>query len=457
MMLETLVQRVIPSHLYETIRGWRARLAPKGSPRDRLAGAVLWSGAATGISNVAGLLVGVVLARMLGREGYGEVGVIIASSTLFTLLGGLGLGVTATKYAAQMRSGHPDRVRRFLGGIQVLATLSSLIVACVVALYAAELAVVLNRPGLVASLQLAAVVLFLQGIDSVQVSILAGYEAFAALARVMLLRILVNVPATAVGAYVYGLEGVVGAMILTTLFTVWLHRSAMNSIFTRERVSIRYAVDLSMLKPLWEFSVPAFLTTAVTMISMWAVNAVLVNQPGGYFDMGLFNAANQWRALGIFIPSVFNPATFSIQSNLFATNRESYHRSVIGNLVVQGTVAGVVAILLSVLAPYLMWLYGSEFHGAAEVLVLLALGWFLVAPIGAFWSAAVARGQAWANFLFIAIGAACQVVFAKALVASGARGIALALLYAGLIQVGLQAVHFYATRRRDRARDALTE
>jgi len=456
MMLETLAQRVLPPQVYEAMRGWRARFVPKGSSRDRLAGAVLWSGIAVAISNAAGLAIGVALARLLGREGYGEVGVIVASCTVFTQLGGLGLGLTAAKYTAQMRSVDPASVGRFLGGILLLAGLSSLVVALVVMLFAPQLAVVLNRPSLVTALRFAGVVLFIQGFDSVQMSILAGYEAFAALARVVLLRILINVPATVLGAYVYGLDGVVWAMILSSLFAAGFHRAALTSIFSRENVSIRYAVNLAMLRPLWEFSLPAFLTTVVTLVAMWGVNALLVNQPDGYFQMGLFNAANQWRALGTFIPNVFNPATFSIQSNLFATNRGSYHRSVIGNLVVQATVAAAVAILLSVLSPYLMRLYGPQFQGAAEVLVLLALGWFLVVPTGVFWSAATSRDQAWSNFLFIAIGAACQFALAKALVAGGARGIALALLYAGLIQVGLQGIHYYVTRHRDRARDVQT-
>jgi O-antigen/teichoic acid export membrane protein len=456
MMLETLAQRVLPPRVYETLLGWRARVAPKGSPRDRLAGAVLWSGLAVGISNVAGLAVGVVLAHMLGREGYGEVGVIVASCTLFMTLGGLGLGVTATKYSAQMRSRDPGRVGRFLGGLLVLGILSSLIVALLVAFFAPELARVLNRPGLVAALRLAAIVLLLQGIDSVQMSILAGFEAFAALARVMLLRPLVHLPATIVGAYVYGLEGVVGAMILSTLFTVLLHRGALRAVFARAGVSLTHVVDFALLRPLWEFALPAFLTTAVTLAATWGLSALLVNQPDGYLHMGLFNAANQWRALGTFIPSVFNPATFSIQSNLFATNRASYHRSVIGNLVVQSGVAAGVAIVLTLLSPYLMRMYGSQFQGAAEVLALLAWGWFLVAPSGAFWSAAVSRDQAWTNLLFLAIGTACQLVFAKAMVSEGARGIALAVLYGGLIQVGLQAIHYSVTRHRDRARDLAT-
>src|SRR5262245_36826654 len=100
MRLETLAQRILPPHLYGTLGRWRARFAPKGSSRDRLAGAVAWSGVAAAISNAAGLAIGAVLARILGREGYGEVGVIVASCTLFTQLGGLGLGLTATKYSA---------------------------------------------------------------------------------------------------------------------------------------------------------------------------------------------------------------------------------------------------------------------------------------------------------------------------------------------------------------------
>ena len=183
-----LAQRVFPRQMYEKISGWRGRFAPKGSARDRFGGAVLWSGIAVAISNAAGLAIAAALARILGPEGYGEVGVIVTSCTLFTQLGGLGLGVTATKYSAGIRSTDGASVGRLLGGILVLASLSSLVVALIVAVFAPQLALVLNRPGLIGPLRLASIVLFLQGIDSVQMSILAGYEAFAALARVTLLR-----------------------------------------------------------------------------------------------------------------------------------------------------------------------------------------------------------------------------------------------------------------------------
>src|SRR6478735_7211538 len=99
-MLETLAERYLPSAVSATLRDWRARFVPRGSLEGRFAGAVFWSLIGMAVSNAAGLVTGVALARVMGREGYGEVGVVIGSYALFSQLGGLGLGVTAAKYSA---------------------------------------------------------------------------------------------------------------------------------------------------------------------------------------------------------------------------------------------------------------------------------------------------------------------------------------------------------------------
>jgi O-antigen/teichoic acid export membrane protein len=455
-MLDTLAQRCLPPLVYATVRDWQARLVPKGSLSGRFAGAVFWSLIGLGISNAAGLLTGVVLARLMGRDGYGEVGVVMGSWALFSQLGGLGLGVTAAKYSAERRGTEPTALGRLLGGLLVLATLSYALAALALVALAPQLASVLNRSTLAGPLRLSGLVLFLQGVDSIQSGILSGYEAFRAVARVTLLRAVVNLPVTVLGAYAYGLYGIVGAMALTGVFTLSMNRLALNKILRREGVAMTYGLSLAMLRPLWEFSFPAFLSATLTMASGWVLNAMLVNQPNGYAQMGLFNAASQWRTLGVFVPTLFNSAVLSIQTSLFATrDRDAYHRSVAGNLIVQGSVAGLVVLALAGLAPYLMRVYGSEYEDATRVLVLLALGWFLLTPTWILWIAAISRGQIWWGLLFNALGVASLLAFAKALVPMGARGIALALLYAGLIQVALQSIHYYATRRMDRADQAL--
>jgi O-antigen/teichoic acid export membrane protein len=456
-MLDTLAQRYLPPALYSAVRQWRTQLAPQGSIRERFAGGVFWSLVGMAVSNAAGLITGAALARMMGREGYGEVGVIIGAYALFSQLGGLGLGVTAAKYSAQGRVTDRPTVGRMLGGLLVLASVSYAVAAITLVVLASDLAVMLNRPSLAGPIRLSGLVLFLQGVDSIQSGILSGFEAFRAVARVTTMRALVNLPVTVLGAWFFGLYGAVGAMAVTGLFTLLLNRIALAAVLRRDEVTIVYGLEWALLKPLWEFSLPAFLSATLTMISTFILAAMLVNQPDGYSQMGLFNAASQWRALGIFVPTVFNPAVLSIQSNLFASGkRGAYHQSVTGNLAVQGVMAALVVAALGVLAPYLMTIYGAQYHDAAEVLVLLALGWLLLTPSWIFWIAAVSRGDVWPGLMLNVIGVASLIGLAWFFVADGARGVALATLYAALVQVTLQGLHYVWTRRRDARSGALS-
>jgi O-antigen/teichoic acid export membrane protein len=343
-----------------------------------------------------------------------------------------------------------------LGGLLVLATLSYAVAALALIVMAFDLAVMLNRPSLAGPIRLSCLVLFFQGIDSIQSGILSGFEAFRPLARVTMIRVLVNFPVSVLGAWFYGLEGAVAAMAVTGLFTLVVNRIALATVLRQEEVTIVYGLDWAMIKPLWEFSLPAFLSATLTMVSVFVLNAMLVNQPDGYSQMGLFNAATQWRALGIFVPTVFNSAVLSIQSNLFASgHRDAYHRSVTGNLLLQSVMAALVVAVLAALAPYLMRVYGAAYHEAAEVLVVLAFGWLFLTPSWILWIAAVSRGDVWQALTINAIGVVSLFVLARLFAADGARGIALAMLYAGLIQVTLQAVHYYLTRRRDATTGAL--
>ena len=57
---------------------------------------------------------GVLLARLLGRHDYGELGMIYSSIELFGIFGGFGLGLTATKYIGEFKRRDPQRAGRIL-------------------------------------------------------------------------------------------------------------------------------------------------------------------------------------------------------------------------------------------------------------------------------------------------------------------------------------------------------
>ena len=69
----------------------------------RLARGVFWSMAGAVISRGLMLAAWVLVARMLGKTGYGELGMIQSTVGMFGVFAGFGLGLSATKHVAEFR------------------------------------------------------------------------------------------------------------------------------------------------------------------------------------------------------------------------------------------------------------------------------------------------------------------------------------------------------------------
>jgi O-antigen/teichoic acid export membrane protein len=83
--------------------------AKSGTLGHRLAKSTFWSLAGSVIGRLVGIPTGVLLARLLGRHDYGELGMIYSSIELFGIFGGFGLGITATKHVAEFKRRDPER------------------------------------------------------------------------------------------------------------------------------------------------------------------------------------------------------------------------------------------------------------------------------------------------------------------------------------------------------------
>ncbi|MCG6537882.1 MAG: oligosaccharide flippase family protein, partial [Syntrophales bacterium LBB04] len=91
----------------------------------RFARGAFWSFVAAILSQGIGMAASIVTARFLGKEGFGEFGMIISTVGAFGIFAGLGLGLTATKFVAEYRATDPARVARILGLSFQVAYLSS--------------------------------------------------------------------------------------------------------------------------------------------------------------------------------------------------------------------------------------------------------------------------------------------------------------------------------------------
>lgn len=293
----------------------QAVLLPTGSLRARFVGGAFWALTGTLIAQVLQLASTIIVARWLGRSEYGEIGIVRSTVGMFGVFVGLGLGLTATKYVAELRGRDPARAGRIAGLTMTVALVSGLLVTAALVLFAPWLAShTLASPAVARPLAIGAGLLLLGEVNGVQTGILSGLEAFGALARVSLWAGLCSFPIIIGGTLIWGLNGAISGMVASAAVTCVLTH------ITLRKESVRAGIPLSRFGSwqehavLLKFSLPAFLSAAVVTPVAWACNAMLVSRPNGYAEMGLFSAADQWRNAVIFLPNIISRVMLPILS-----------------------------------------------------------------------------------------------------------------------------------------------
>jgi O-antigen/teichoic acid export membrane protein len=173
---------------------------------------------------------------------------------------------------------------------------------------------------------------------------------------------------------------------------------------------------------------------------------MLVNQ-AGYSEMGVFNAANQWKSLLIFIPDIVGRTIMPMISSFYSTRDLSSARKTLGaSIAVTGLFSLPIALALIVGSNAVMSIYGPEFIGRGMMLTVVAITIALLgiqAPIG---QVIAASGRMW-------LGALMNIVWALIVLAAnvwfldkgyGAAGLAASFLCAYVV-LGIWAFSYAFT------------
>lgn len=377
------------------------------------------------------LVVNLVTARVLGATGYGEFAIVIATMGMLGVFAGLGLGLTSTKYVAEFRATDPARAGLILGLLNRTVLWSGVAVAGILFLLSPALASgMLNAPQLVPELRIGCVLLLFNEINGVQVGSLAGYEAFRRIAYVNLIRGLAGLPIGIAGATLFGLRGAVVAAVVVAAIGMALSHIALDREARRHGIHITTDGWRREAPILWRFSLPAFLGSVVVGPATWIGNAMLVNAPGGYAQLGIFNAANQWRTLVTFLPSVLGQAALPILASLWGSGRrQSTKRVLIASVVTSALAALPIAAVLILASGFVMSLYGPAFAGHGLVLVVVALTVVLLTvqmPVG---QMIAATGRMWLGAIMNTAWSLVFLTAAAVLIANGSGAFGLALAY----------------------------
>jgi O-antigen/teichoic acid export membrane protein len=365
----------------------------------RLAKGIFWSMAGSLISRGLMLIASIFVARLLGKTGFGELGMIQSTIGMFGVFAGFGLGLTATKYVAEFRTSDANRAGRIIGLSRLVALITGSLIALglfICAPWLAEHAI--NAPHLIGILRIGGLILFISALNGAQTGALSGFEAFKAIAYVNLFVGLISFPILVIGAYLGGLTGAIWALVINMCVNWYLNHRALQKEGRRYSVPFTTKKCTSELPILWRFSLPAVLSGAMVVPVSWICYALLVNQPNGYGEMGIFNAANQWRTMLSFLPNLLMTPLIPVLS------AEKDHTSKNFQYAFKNTHAIVTLVIISITtvlmiaAPFIMKAYGSGFvDGRKTYIFLIAAA--AISGIGSPAGASIqAQGKMWLGF-----------------------------------------------------------
>ena len=392
------------------------------------------------------MVASILVARMLGKVGMGELGIIQNTVGIFSAFAGLGMGLTATKFVAEYRVADPVRAGAMLGLSAWVTWLSGALMMGAMLVFAPWFAEsTLAAPHLTALIRIGSALLLLGSVNGAQTGALAGFEAFKTIARVSLISGLLNFPLMVGGAWWLGLEGAVWGFVAAQAVGCLFSHLALRREAASAGVPLCAKLQPGQWDVLWRFSLPSVLCNAIYGPVNWACAALLVNRSNGYAEMGVFNVTMTWFNVVAFLPGVLGQVILPLLS---ARNGEEGCRDqkrIVWLAVKTNAIVVIpIALILALSSPLIMSFYGSGFRDGWPTLVLTVFTAVVIAIHGPPAQSLIAGGHMWAFFAMHLGWGLAALGGTVALVSFGSFGLAGARLAAYVLSS--TAVIWFAAR-----------
>ena len=422
-----------------------------GSLASRFVSGAFWSLGGAVVSRGLTLLGAIGSGHLLGTAGFGELGIVQSTTSMFIALAGMGLGLTATKSIAETRTRQPERAAQYIRLFSKVTLASGLALSIAYLIALPVLCRAFPRGSAVAgALQMGAGLIFFGAVNATGLGVLSGLEAFKTSANVGILRGAFTAALTLAGVAFYGVVGGVTGMVLAELVAaLWIGAAIRRETRGRGIFAGPSALPLEW-SVLWRFSLPALLSSLVVVPALWVANVRLVRDGGGFSQMGLFSAALKWNQLILFVPSALASIILAMLSNSHGAGDKSEFRGIFRlSLGVNLAVTLVPAALVVVFAQPLMRVYGAEYAAGWPVLVALALATLPMVLNTILGQAFISTGSIWCRAVLDGLLAATLAATAWWLIpGKGALGLALAYVLAFAVTSTVLGWLFWRRSRR---------
>lgn len=336
------------------------------------------------------LLAGVVVARFLGKEVYGEYGLIKSTLLYISVFSTLGLGYTGTRYIAKLNEDNKNGIKYIVRLIYRITFISSSLMALVLLFLAPQVATLIKAPEMAPSLRMTAVIIIVNAINTSQTGIMSGLKMFKRTAINNIYAGVLTFLTSTLFTYFWGLDGSLLALLVSMCFNAWINYLSIRNHcapFGDER-DLTYST-----KEIVSFSIPIALQESLYSVVTW-LGSYLIIVYAGYGELGINSAALQWSSVVLFIPGVLKNVTLSYFSS--SSNSSSLRKKMI---LVNFLATFIPCVFIAAFSSIINDFYGASFTNLNIVLIISCSGSIFSSISSVIIYELISIGKNWSVFL----------------------------------------------------------
>ena len=256
---------------------------------------------------------------------------------------------------------------------------------------------------------------------------------------------LANFPLMVGGVYIAGLTGAVWGLLFATGLNWLLNHLAIRKECSHVGVPYTYDACWKEREILWRFSLPSVLGGVLIGPVMWAASALLVNQPNGYSEMGVYNAVLRIKQVPELVLGMIMAPLLPILSEQFGNKSTDQYNKTLKYAFVLSLLVLVPISLVQIAVPDITLLpYGAEFHGHKKVVQWLMIHSILVGIFYPFGTILASMSKMWFGWVYNLLWSALYISSAYLLISSkGAEGLSIAFSCAHLVSCVFMTIYIY--------------
>ncbi len=342
------------------------------------------------------LVTGILVARFLGKDIYGEYGIIKNTIMAISVFSTFGLGYTATKYVAEYKNKNPQLIPVFLKYTTKITLMFSGVMALMVMMFANYIAnEVLEAPQLNMALRLLAILIVFNAISITQIGVLAGFCEFKKLARINTIIGITTFIVSVSLTYFYKFNGA-----LLSLLIVQILNCILNYLVVRKNVDKRLAKKSQkpILNEILKFSTPVALQEALYATTQWLCTLLLIKY-ASFGELGLYMAAMHWNSVILFIPGILRNVVLSHLSNL-VEDRVKFLDTVKITILINLLVTLTLSIIVFLFGNDISNFYGISFKGLEKKISIASVIAIFASISNVYSQVYLSKGYNWPMFYF---------------------------------------------------------